>query len=98
MKKRELHYPKHIYRHFVIEDPQSSYRHGTLPVMFESDWHVDWPQEYFTSPELQGWNIVSHGSFDVISGKINGPTILHLLLRVVMCTGVYTEQDRGVDA
>jgi hypothetical protein len=41
MKKRELHYPKHIYGHFVVEDPQSSYRHGTLPVMFESDYHVD---------------------------------------------------------
>ncbi|PVH69205.1 hypothetical protein DL98DRAFT_179430 [Cadophora sp. DSE1049] len=57
MKKREVHYPKHIYRHFVIEDPRSSYRHGTLPVMFESDYHVDWPQEFFTSPEEQGWSV-----------------------------------------
>lgn len=57
MEKMEVHYPKHIYRHFVIEDPRSSYRHGTLPVMFESDYHIDWPQECFTSPEEQGWSV-----------------------------------------
>jgi hypothetical protein len=37
-----------------------------------------------------GVYIVSHGSFDAISGKIRRPITQHLFLRVAIYTGVYT--------
>jgi hypothetical protein len=64
---------------------------GTLPLMFESDWHTDWPQEWFTSPEVEAWSI--HRLVRVLRRHLRKTsilTILNLYLRVVTYTRAYT--------